>query len=119
MPYELTYLSGGLLKLLEIDNNAQHWLAGAASGHVLGRWRTDIGLLGRIVILRDFENTEDLLDERRRALLSSNPFNGNGIVEEISQESYQDFEFLPPAVPGVYGGVYEIRIHTAYIRPKE
>jgi hypothetical protein len=36
-------------------------------------------------------------------------------VEEISQESYQGFEFLPPVIPGVYGGVYEIR--TYFLKP--
>lgn len=47
MFYELATLSGPLLKLGEIDAAAQEWMADAAAGTVLGRWRTDIGQLGK------------------------------------------------------------------------
>jgi len=80
MVYDLATLSGPLLKLSEIDVAAQEWIAEAKTGKILGRWRADIGTLGRIILLREFDTQQALMEERRRALLSSNPFNGNGIV---------------------------------------
>ena len=55
MIYDLATLSGPLLKLGEIDSGAQKWMAEAETGRILGRWRTDIGTLGRIILLREFE----------------------------------------------------------------
>jgi NIPSNAP len=115
MVYDLATLSGPLLKLSEIDFAAQEWIAEAETGKILGRWRADIGSLGRIILLREFDTQQALMEERRRALLSSNPFNGNGIVEQLSQETYEGFSFLPPAKPRVAGGVYEFR--TYFLKP--
>ncbi len=59
--------------------------------------RADIGTLGRIILLREFDTQQALMEERRRALLSSNPFNGNGIVGQHSQETYEaSLSCLPP-----------------------
>jgi len=103
MVYDLATLSGPLLKLSEIDVAAQEWIAEAKTGKILGRWRADIGTLGRIILLREFDTQQALMEERRRALLSCNPFNGNGIVRQLSQETYEGFSFLPPAKPRVAG----------------
>jgi hypothetical protein len=115
MVYDLATLSGPLLKLSEIDSGAQKWMAEAETGNILGRWRADIGTLGRIILLREFDTQQALMEERRRALLCRNPFNGNGIVSQISQETYEGFSFLPPAKPRVAGGVYEFR--TYFLKP--
>jgi NIPSNAP len=115
MIYDLATLSGPLLKLGEVDAGAQKWMAEAETGKILGRWRTDIGTLGRIILLREFDTQQTLMEERRRTLLCRNPFNGNGIVSQISQETYEGFSFLPPAEPRVAGGVYEFR--TYFLKP--
>jgi hypothetical protein len=55
MIYDLATLSGPLLKLSDIDSGAQKWMAEAETGKILGRWRADIGTLGRIILLRGFD----------------------------------------------------------------
>jgi hypothetical protein len=111
MFYELATLSGPLLKLGEIDAAAQEWTAGAAAGTVLGRWRTDIGQLGQVLLLRQFDSWKYLSEERRRALLDPNPFRVRGLATSVAQESYEGFPFLAPAVPRRAGGIYEFRTY--------
>ncbi|WP_280522741.1 hypothetical protein [Pseudomonas oryzihabitans] len=43
MRYELTKLTGPLLKLSEILAAATSWMAGADVGRVLGLWHSEIG----------------------------------------------------------------------------
>jgi hypothetical protein len=94
-----------------MDAAAQDWMARAATGTVLGRWRADIGLLGQVLLFRGFDDEHALAEERRRALLDPNPFNIRGIANSFSQESYEGFPFLPPATPRNAGGIYEFRTY--------
>ena len=112
MFYELTKLGGPLLKMAEMDSAAQEWMAQATAGTVLGRWHTDIGPLGQVFLLRGFETADALAEERRRALMSRDPFNGNGIVERLEMESYEGFPFLPSASARTCGGIYEFRTYV-------
>ncbi len=82
-----------------------------AAGELLGSWRTEIGQLGRLLLLRGFETAEELAAERRRALLSVDPFHAGGIVTALSMESYALFPFLPPIQPKSMGGIYEFRTY--------
>ncbi|MBN8927801.1 MAG: NIPSNAP family protein [Rhodospirillales bacterium 69-11] len=111
MFYELATLSGPLLNLAEIDAAAQAWMTDAVAGTILGRWRTDIGQLGSVLVLRRFERESELAEERRRALLDRDPFGVWGLARSIAQESYQGFPFLPPAAPRKAGGIYEFRTY--------
>jgi hypothetical protein len=63
------------------------------------------------LILRGFETAEDLAAERKRALLSSNPFNGGSLVTSLEMDSYAPFPFLPPAKTGIQAKVYEFRTY--------
>ncbi len=105
MRYELTKLTGPLLKLSEILAAATSWMAGADVGRVLGLWHSEIGELGAVLILRSFTSCEELAAERQRCHRSANPFNGTGLVRSLQQESYQGFDFLPDIEPRVYGGL--------------
>jgi hypothetical protein len=111
MFYELATLSGPLLKLGEMDAAAQEWMAGAAAGTVLGRWRTDIGQLGQVLLLRQFDSWKYLSEERRRALLDRDPFRVGGLATSVAQESYEGFPFLAPTTPRRAGGIYEFRTY--------
>jgi hypothetical protein len=82
-----------------------------AKGRFLGCWRTEMGTLGRLLVLRGFDTPEDLTVERRRALLSANPFNAGQIVTALNMDSYAPFPFLPPIKTGGRGGVYEFRTY--------
>jgi hypothetical protein len=65
----LTTLSFPLLSLSEVSEGARAYVTDPdAIGELLGCWRTDIGTLGRLLILRVSETAEDLAAERKRAL---------------------------------------------------
>ncbi|WP_158742051.1 NIPSNAP family protein [Acidisphaera sp. L21] len=110
--YELATLALPLLSVAEGAKAAQDWVsAPRAVGTLLGCWRTEIGPLGRILILRGFDDADALQQERRRALLSANPFNAGQLVTALEMDSYVRFPFLPPAQPGARGPVYEVRTY--------
>ena len=88
---------------------------GDAAGELLGCWRTEIGQLGRLLLLRGFETAEELAGERHRALLSVDPFHAGGVVTALSMKSYAPFSFLPPVQPRPMGGIYEFR--TYHLKP--
>ena len=115
MLYELTTLSGPLLKLSDITAGATAWMADAAAGTVLGHWRTEIGELGRVLVLRGFHTDDALAHERQRDTESRDPFNGKDLVRTITQETYRGFRYLPPVEPRAFGGIYEFR--TYHLKP--
>ena len=110
--HELVTLSFPLLSASEVSEGARAWVAAPeATGAVLGCWRTEIGTLGRLLVLRGFESADELGRERRRALLSTNPFNAGGVVTALEMDSYVPFPFLPPVTAGAQGKVYEFRTY--------
>jgi NIPSNAP len=110
--YEITTLSFPLLSAAKVSESAQAWVATSdAAGTLLGAWRTEIGTLGRMLVLRGFDNADQLGRERRRTLLSANPFNAGGMLTALEVESYAPFPFLPPAKPAAHGKVYEFRTY--------
>jgi hypothetical protein len=114
--YELTTLSCPLLSLNAASAGARAFMdEDDATGELLGCWRTEIGQLGRVLLLRGFETAGDLATERRRALLSVNPFNAGSLVTALSMDSYAPFPFLPPVQTGSFGGIYEFR--TYHLKP--
>ncbi|WP_267427385.1 NIPSNAP family protein [Methylobacterium sp. GC_Met_2] len=115
MLYELATLSCPLLALGDVCARARAWTEDAEAGTLLGCWRTDIGTLGRVLVLRGFDTPEAMTAERRRALMSIAPFHGRDLLTAFAMESYRPFPFLPPLRTGSRGGVYEIR--TYRLRP--
>jgi len=116
MLYELTTLSCPLLAVGRASEGVYDWVNDAgAKGELFGCWRTEIGTLGRLIVLRGFEAPEDMTAERRRALLSANPFNAGSVVTALEMDSYAPFSFLPPIRTGDRGGVYEFR--TYHLKP--
>ena len=112
MLYELATLSCPLLGSQQAADGAAAWVHdGQAGGRLLGCWRTEIGTLGRVLVLRAFDTPEDMAAERRRALLSADPFNAGGVVTALEMDSYAPFPFLPPIRTGDRGGVYEFRTY--------
>ncbi|MGZ5901015.1 MAG: NIPSNAP family protein [Reyranella sp.] len=112
MLFELATLSCPLLALGKAAEGAYAWVEGPeAKGELLGCWRTELGTLGRLLILRCFETPENMAAERRRALLSTSPFNAGSVVTALGMDSYASFSFLPPIRIGNRGGVYEFRTY--------
>jgi hypothetical protein len=115
MLYELATLSCPLLALGQACERARAWVDEAEAGTLLGCWRTDIGTLGQVLVLRGFETPEALAAERLRALMSAAPFHAGDLLRTLAMDSYAPFPFLPPVRTGARGGVYEIR--TYRLRP--
>ncbi|MCA7951394.1 NIPSNAP family protein [Burkholderia seminalis] len=110
MLYELTTLSCPLTDQDGVSRRAHRWVADAgAPGRLLGAWRTEIGELSRIVVLRGFDTTDELQHERNRALSAGQPFGIESASVRLTMESYALFPFLPEIEPRVFGGFYEIR----------
>jgi hypothetical protein len=114
--YELTTLSCPLLSMHAASTAARAFMEeDDAIGELLGCWRTELGQLGRVLLLRGFETAADLAAERRRALLSVNPFNAGSLVTALRMDSYAPFPFLSPVQTGSFGGMYEFR--TYHLKP--
>ncbi len=112
MLFELATLSCPLLALGKAAEGAHAWVGEPeAKGELLGCWRTELGTLGRLLVLRGFETPENLAAERRRALLSTSPFNAGNLVTALEMDSYAPFSFLPPIRTGDRGGLYEFRTY--------
>ena len=114
--YEIATLSFPLLSANEASEGARVWVtAPEAKGVLLGSWRTELGILGRLFVLRGFANASELAMERRRALLSASPFHAGNLVTALDMDGYQPFPFLPPVVPRSFGKVFEFR--TYWLKP--
>jgi hypothetical protein len=110
MLYELATLSCSLLEQDSVSDGAHRWVSNdAAAGRLLGAWRTEIGELSRIVVLRSFETADELQHERNRALTAEQPFGIESPSVRLAMESYALFPFLPDIEPATFGGFYEIR----------
>lgn len=110
MEYELVALDCRPLATAELVKHAAEWLrAPGANGHLLGAYRTEIGALGRLVLLRGFDDAEQARAERARTLESAAPFGGDRIVTTYEQRSYRRLPFLPARLGAAEDAVYEIR----------
>lgn len=82
-----------------------------AKGTLLGCWVADIGDLNKLIVMRGFELETDVNAERRRGLLSANPFGCADMLVSFDMQSYEGFPWMPPAQPGTLGPIYEIRTY--------
>ncbi|MBD1554459.1 NIPSNAP family protein [Pseudomonas typographi] len=114
MLYELTTISSPPLELTAVSTAAHNWVL-QGEGRLLGAWRTEIGELHQIKLLRGFETAEALERERLRVLMSARPFNVDDPAGRLSMEQYARFPFLPDVEPSAFGRFYELR--TYYLKP--
>jgi hypothetical protein len=115
MLYELTTLSCSPLGAGDASSRARAWIDEAVSGTLLGVWRSDIGTIGQLFVLRGFDTEAGLACERERALLSDDPFGSATGGTPLKMESFASFPFLPPVKPRTYGGTFEFR--TYHLKP--
>jgi len=115
MLYELVTLSCLPLEQDVVSSGAKQWISDTDTGRLLGAWRTEIGELFQIKLLRAFDTAEGLEQERGRALASLRPFNIETPDVGLRMERFAPFPFLPDAEPATFGGVYEFR--TYHLKP--
>ncbi|ANS32234.1 NIPSNAP family containing protein (plasmid) [Rhodococcus opacus] len=112
MLYELATLSFKLNTLQQALTAIEEYTNDATAGRLLGCWETEHGVIvGKLLLLRSFDDTRMLELERKRLLSSSNPFGVGEHLEAFRAESYAPFLFLPQIEPGSYGSVYEFRTY--------
>jgi hypothetical protein len=115
MLYELVTLSSQPLEQDAVSCGAHQWVSNSTAGRLLGAWRTELGELFQIMLLRAFETPEALTRERSRALESTRPFNIETPAVGLRMESFAAFPFLPDVEPAMHGSVYEFR--TYWLKP--
>ena len=115
MFYEISTLGGSVFASFSALAGARDWVSGAAAGTLLGMWRTDIGTIGDLIILRAFDSEDALRTERHRALMSEDPFGSAKAKVKLTMESYALFPFLAEPSPRSYGGTFEFR--TYHLKP--
>jgi hypothetical protein len=114
MPYELTTLACAPLTEGVVAAAARDWIA-QGPGRLSGAWRTEIGDLFQVKLLRQFDTADALEEERRRALLDPAPFGISDPAIRINMERYARFPFLPEVEPATFGSFYEFR--TYFLKP--
>ena len=88
---------------------------GEARGRLLGCFVSEIGTLNQVIVLRGFADEEGLAAERKRTLMSTNPFNSSDHLTSLSLDSYAPMPELPPVEPGDFGPFYEVRTYDLRI----
>ena len=111
MLYEIATLGGSVFASFNALAGARDWVSSAAAGTLLGIWRTDIGRIGDLIILRAFDSEAALQAERHRALMSEDPFGSASAKVQLTMETYALFPFLPEPSPRAYGGTFEFRTY--------
>ena len=108
--YELATLAFRLPDAASAKTGIEAWLgAPDARGRLLGMWEAEHGVLGRVYVLREFDDDAELAAERMRAAHSSRPFGAGDHLTDLTMHGYAPFPFMPRVVPGAFGSVYEIR----------
>lgn len=110
--YEITTLKTVIFGAGKMAEGLQAFLnQPEAKGKLLGAWFSDVGSLNEVYLLRGFESMDELLDERDRVRLSSDPFGGGEFLLDYSCDTYKPLDFMPEVEAGEFGQVYEIRTY--------
>lgn len=98
----------------------RHAAQAGSKGTLCAVWTAEIGTLNRILIVRAFDEHDDLLAERARIVESGDFFGASGELVDCTFETWAPFPFVTPRLAGEFGGVYEFRVYgvkPAGIRP--
>ncbi|WP_266065180.1 NIPSNAP family protein [Brucella intermedia] len=114
MLYELITLHCTPLAQDRVSNAAYDW-HNRSCATLLGAWRTEIGDLFQIKLLRAFESAQALDAERERALRDPVPYGVDAEDVCIETEILAPFPFLQPLQVGKRGAIYEFR--TYWLHP--
>ncbi|MDL9948167.1 NIPSNAP family protein [Gordonia sp. ABSL11-1] len=118
MLYELATLS---LKLNTINQAlprlADYADSGTTHGRLVGAWETEHGvIITRLLVLREFDDAQQLAHERSHLFASDNPFGIGEFLDAFTAETYRQFPFLDDSIQtGTYGPVYEFRTYQLKI----
>ncbi len=86
-----------------------------ANGSLLGCFRSELGPVNKVVLLRSFGSSAELFSERERVRASPDPFFCGDSLTAMDIESYAPLPGFDAIEGGAYGSYYEIR--TYRVRP--
>lgn len=80
-------------------------------GELLACWRSDIGALNRILLIRAAPDVARIHADRETAAERS-PLGVAEYIEALSMDTYASFPFMQPMQAGQYGPVFEVRTYV-------
>jgi hypothetical protein len=83
-----------------------------AGGRLLGAFASDIGELSQVLILREFDDAQALVQARLALLNATDPLGTGEWLVKLSAQSYQAFPWAPPLEPAELGRWYEFRQYS-------
>ena len=81
-------------------------------GELLACWRSDIGALNRILLIRTAPDVARIHADREKLLRSASPLGVGEHIEAMSMDTYASFPFMQPMQAGQYGPVFEVRTYV-------
>jgi hypothetical protein len=81
-------------------------------GELLACWRSDIGALNRILLIRAAPDVARIHADREKLLRSASPLDIGEHIEAMSMDTYASFPFMPPMQAGQCGPVFEVRTYV-------
>ncbi len=113
--HELTTLSMKPEAISDALTALEIYTSDGTRGRLLGCWETEHGADGGdLLLLREFDDAQQLAEERQRVLTTGDPFGVGAHLERFQIETFAPFPYLPPIQTGHFGGVYEF--HTYHLR---
>jgi NIPSNAP len=80
-------------------------------GNLLACWYSDIGIVNRILLIRQITDPAATLDSRLAALREKSPFGIAELITGMAMDTYVSFDFMPPMRQGEFGPCYEVRTY--------
>lgn len=84
-------------------------------GQLFGCWRSELGPLNQVAVLRGFDTFESRQAERLRLLTAGNPLGVEAYMTNMQIDDYTLFPFLTGIKTGDFGPYYELRVYD--VRP--
>ena len=107
--YDLTTLSIAVTAHAATQTALERTLP-EAGGRLLGCWTSDVGVLNRVMVLREFDGWDEAQAARESLLASAEPLGCVGL-EGLEVGTYALFPFLPAIAPAAFGRCYELRTY--------
>jgi hypothetical protein len=113
MPYDVTIITVKPNRHMDALKGIEPWLkASPRRAEFLACLCCDVGDLNQIMLLHRYGSEADLAADREGVARDANPFGCLELTERRSSNTFHQFPFLPPLVPGSYGPIFEIRTYV-------
>ena len=80
-----------------------------AGGKLLACWQTEIGVLNRIMLIREFESEQQAAEQREAAARSADPYGAGEFITATTSDTFVMLPFIKPMQAGAHGPFFEVR----------